>query len=508
MSYTKHNFATGGTIEAAPFNAMEDQIAANETAVASLTNKEVSINTALKQFMLDMKTLLGDLVYVKENHVGAMVYSDAAAVVSAIESSGIVLATYTVITSMINCSISNSATTALENSSYSATVTLDTGAEMDSVVITMGGTDITSTAWNASTGAITIASVTGNIVIGCTATVSSQGGGQSGEGGGETTPTMTETVLFSNKSANGTDFSMKSVPVDFTNGDYFEASINCTNVDDSGSGTHVFTIGETGRVGYGSNCNSVTVFWRSGKALCRYKTSGGNNETATKDEWVTVESSLFTVRLDGDGFKVNGNLAIASSYMAQLMVFDRFEVGSKSSSNTTAFYPYIKVCNLFTAEDTLLYSNYTATGVFSTQNVSLDLSNGDYVEAYIDCTGLSSGTCIFTIGESSKTTDASDINAIQVIYNGSSAAYGIQYRVNGGNYTTVSMDTTTVKYNQVMLRLDADGFKANGVAVSSAKVAAADMGQTVGVTSWEIGSAATPASGARYPRILVHNEAA
>ena len=34
MSYTKHNFQAGGTILAAPFNAMEDQIAANETAIA------------------------------------------------------------------------------------------------------------------------------------------------------------------------------------------------------------------------------------------------------------------------------------------------------------------------------------------------------------------------------------------------------------------------------------------------------------------------------------------
>ena len=34
MSYTKHNFTTGGTIQAAPFNAMENQIAENETAIA------------------------------------------------------------------------------------------------------------------------------------------------------------------------------------------------------------------------------------------------------------------------------------------------------------------------------------------------------------------------------------------------------------------------------------------------------------------------------------------
>ena len=40
---------------------------------------------------------------------------------------------------------------------------------MASVVITMGGTDITSTAYNSGTGAISITSVTGNIVITATA---------------------------------------------------------------------------------------------------------------------------------------------------------------------------------------------------------------------------------------------------------------------------------------------------------------------------------------------------
>lgn len=34
MSYTKHSFTTGDVIQAAPFNAMEDQIAANEQAIA------------------------------------------------------------------------------------------------------------------------------------------------------------------------------------------------------------------------------------------------------------------------------------------------------------------------------------------------------------------------------------------------------------------------------------------------------------------------------------------
>lgn len=499
---------------------MDDQIAANETAIrgkassADLVNlagqltdgtaQRTAINTAIKQFMVDMKSLLGDLVYIKENHAGSAVFTDAGNVIQAIEGSGDVWATFSVITSLVRCSIDNSATTALQNSSYSATITLDENTELSSVLISMGGVDITSTAWNEQTGAITIPTVTGNIIIACSATLEDPG--ESDDPGD--TPTMVETVLFENKAANGSSWSMKSVPVTFANGDYFEASINCANVDDSGSGTSVFSIGETGHIGYGSTSNSITVFWRSDKALCRYKTAGGSYTTETKDEWVTVSNKQFTVSLDASGFKVNNNLVIAASVMPQLMAFSVFELGSTSSSNTTAFYPYIKVCNLLSANDNVLYRNYTASGVFSTPNVSLNLSNGGYVETWIDCTGLESGTCIFTIGESGKTTGSSDINAISVIYNGSSNPYSIQYRVNGGNYTTVSMDTTTVKYNQVMLRLDSEGFKANGEALASVKIAAADMSQTMGITNWEIGSAATPASGARYARIRVHNAAA
>ena len=41
---------------------------------------------------------------------------------------------------------------------------------MDNVTVTMGGTDITSTAYTAANGVIYIANVTGNIVVTATAT--------------------------------------------------------------------------------------------------------------------------------------------------------------------------------------------------------------------------------------------------------------------------------------------------------------------------------------------------
>lgn len=60
---------------------------------------------------------------------------------------------------------SNNVASAQSGAAYSTTLTPDSGKEMSSVVITMGGTDITSTAYDASTGAVSIASVTGPVVI-------------------------------------------------------------------------------------------------------------------------------------------------------------------------------------------------------------------------------------------------------------------------------------------------------------------------------------------------------
>ena len=62
----------------------------------------------------------------------------------------------------------NGATSIEDGAAYSATLTADTGYTLDTVTVTMGGTDITSTAY--SDGGISIASVTGDIVITAVAT--------------------------------------------------------------------------------------------------------------------------------------------------------------------------------------------------------------------------------------------------------------------------------------------------------------------------------------------------
>ena len=75
------------------------------------------------------------------------------------------VAQYTITNNLTNCTNSNSATVINEETAYSGTLIATSGNVMSTVVITMSGTDITSTAYNSETGAINITSVTGNVVI-------------------------------------------------------------------------------------------------------------------------------------------------------------------------------------------------------------------------------------------------------------------------------------------------------------------------------------------------------
>lgn len=72
---------------------------------------------------------------------------------------------------LTGCQSSNTETTIISGRPYSATLTSlpNYSLAQGTVTVTMGGTDITSTAYNSSTGAISIAEVTGAIVITATA---------------------------------------------------------------------------------------------------------------------------------------------------------------------------------------------------------------------------------------------------------------------------------------------------------------------------------------------------
>lgn len=77
--------------------------------------------------------------------------------------------TYTVTYNLTNCISSNTTTVVVESDLYKAIITPIEDATIDSVVITMGGVDITATAWNDDDKAIYIGEVTGDVVITATA---------------------------------------------------------------------------------------------------------------------------------------------------------------------------------------------------------------------------------------------------------------------------------------------------------------------------------------------------
>ena len=70
---------------------------------------------------------------------------------------------YSVTGNLSNCVSSNSAISAPHGDSYQTTITANAGYELESVTVTMGGVDITAQA--VSGGSISIAGVTGDIVI-------------------------------------------------------------------------------------------------------------------------------------------------------------------------------------------------------------------------------------------------------------------------------------------------------------------------------------------------------
>ena len=73
---------------------------------------------------------------------------------------------YSVIKNLDNVSVTNESSAAVEEGeNYSCKITVREGCTLDSVAVTMGGVDITSTAYNASTGVVNISSVTGLVII-------------------------------------------------------------------------------------------------------------------------------------------------------------------------------------------------------------------------------------------------------------------------------------------------------------------------------------------------------
>ena len=85
--------------------------------------------------------------------------------------------TYTITRNLTNCTSNNTSTNITKGASYTTTITANSGYKLGNITVTMGGSNISSTAVSGTT--ISISNVTGNIVISCIATATSSGGGGS-----------------------------------------------------------------------------------------------------------------------------------------------------------------------------------------------------------------------------------------------------------------------------------------------------------------------------------------
>lgn len=77
---------------------------------------------------------------------------------------------FTVTQNLTNVTSSFEDTSIDKGANLSALLTADAGYTLDTPSVYMGGTDVTTGSWNASTSTITIPSVTGNVIITATAT--------------------------------------------------------------------------------------------------------------------------------------------------------------------------------------------------------------------------------------------------------------------------------------------------------------------------------------------------
>jgi hypothetical protein len=117
------------------------------------------------------------------------------------------LSTYSIRFSGAGVTNSNTSVDRESNTGYTTTITLGTGYELNgSITVTMGGTDITSTAVNGLT--ITIPTkVTGNVVITVPTKNTAGGGDPENPGSGEVvepdTPTSNYTLIHGNKYSSG-----------------------------------------------------------------------------------------------------------------------------------------------------------------------------------------------------------------------------------------------------------------------------------------------------------------
>lgn len=164
-------------------DTLEIELGANIVSYAianNLTNAtNNNVETSIKEGFSYSASIVADLGYILSNVTVTMggnditseVYSGGVINIPSVTGNIIITATaivsettmYSITNTFTNVSTDNPSTSVEENGGYSANLTPTSGYLLESVTVTMGGVDITSSAY--ANGVVTISSVTGNVAI-------------------------------------------------------------------------------------------------------------------------------------------------------------------------------------------------------------------------------------------------------------------------------------------------------------------------------------------------------
>ena len=252
--------------------------------------------------------------------------------------------TYTVTNNLTHVTNSYNSATATENQAYNATLTADSGYTIDSVTVTMGGNDITSTAY--SNGTISISNVTGNIVI-------------------------TASAIETSQEVHATAISLSPSTVSFgTAGDTstITPTLTPSNTTDTvtswvSSDTNVATV-----------ANGVITSVADGTATITATTSNGL--TATVSVTVTINNVSSTSWATGQSYP---SFATANN---DITIGSNGNITTNRSDGVYMIIPSSTNMKNESIEVTFICKNSSAVGATGTSEIGVMLNNGDGTGVY------------------------------------------------------------------------------------------------------------------------------
>ena len=197
--------------------------------------------------------------------------------------------TYTITNNLTNCTTNNNANSISANSSYSATISANSGYTLGSITVTMGGNNITSSAVSGSR--ISINSVTGNVVITANATKTEPTGEQ-----WTTTPqtiTADKRYLWSYQVitlTNGTTIETEPCII----GVYGDTGSSGGSIDTSNFATKADLANKQNLLVSGTNIKTINGQSLLGNGNIAITSSGGSSGGSSSNISITVNDANYT----------------------------------------------------------------------------------------------------------------------------------------------------------------------------------------------------------------------